>query len=69
MAPSLVLPPSGEGRLTVTFFPLIVKPQPTVARLVLSCPELGEFPYALNLITAGGPLASIGPTASRGGGG
>eukprot|EP00667_Euglena_gracilis_P000008 EG_transcript_8 len=51
VAPSLVLPPSGEGRLTVTFFPLIVKPQPTVARLVLSCPELGEFPYALNLIT------------------
>ena len=51
VAPSFTVPPCGEGKLTVTYFPLVMRPQEVVARLTLSCPELGDFPYVLKLCT------------------
>lgn len=48
---SLTVPPCGEGKLSVIYFPLVMKTSETIAKLTLSCPELGDFPYELKLTT------------------
>mmetsp|Transcript_118563 Transcript_118563/g.206475 ORF Transcript_118563/g.206475 Transcript_118563/m.206475 type:complete len:3749 (+) Transcript_118563:362-11608(+) len=49
---SLVVPPQGEGKLSIIYFPLVIRPGETIAKLNLSCPELGDFPYVLKLYTS-----------------
>ena len=48
VAPTVILPPKATQRVTVEFFPLVAKEHPP-ARLVFSCPELGEFLYTAML--------------------
>eukprot|EP01060_Flectonema_neradi_P033529 TRINITY_DN5651_c0_g1_i4.p1 TRINITY_DN5651_c0_g1~~TRINITY_DN5651_c0_g1_i4.p1 ORF type:complete len:4653 (+),score=840.28 TRINITY_DN5651_c0_g1_i4:145-14103(+) len=44
----LVIAPKSASRISVEYLPLVAGPEKQ-ARLVLKSPELGEFPYALNL--------------------
>jgi hydrocephalus-inducing protein len=49
VAPTTVLPPKATVKVPVDFFPLLAKETYPPAKLSFQCPELGEFPFVVQL--------------------